>query len=196
MVGLFFLHFSPGFLIEISDMFPRYFPYGQPSSVPNINPLLSLSLGLPLDATSISPSQDLSSLLLSAQPNISAATTFQAASPYFLPQATQFLAGIPVTNSVNPLMAQFSLSQMLPLLNPALLQNQISEFSSTPSNTTDSHTIVRAPVFYGSSNGNADSQVRVLLSIPSSLTFYIFFTPISDLIANSAPNACFAANLT
>ncbi|VDL59340.1 unnamed protein product [Hymenolepis diminuta] len=147
-------------------MFPRYFPYGQSSSVPNLNNLLGLGLSLPLDTTSIAPAQDFSSILLSAQAGLSNAAQFQAAtSQYFLPQTNQFLTGLPLTNTVNPLMnPQLSLSQMLPLFNPTLLQQQAqqlqsSEVSKSSTDNSDAHTIVRAPVLYGnSSSGNTTSQ--------------------------------------
>ncbi|VDM17651.1 unnamed protein product [Hydatigera taeniaeformis] len=140
-------------------MFPRYFPYGQLPNVPNVNPLLGLSLGLPLDSTSIVPGQDISSLLLSAQSNLSAPPSLHAASPYFLPQTAQFLGGLPITNAVNPLIAQLSLSQMLPLLNPGLLQSSTCDLTTTSSEPSDAHTIVRAPVLYGNSSGSSISQV-------------------------------------
>ncbi|KAL5112504.1 hypothetical protein TcWFU_007385 [Taenia crassiceps] len=140
-------------------MFPRYFPYGQLPTVPNVNSLIGLSLGLPLDSASIVPGQDISSLLLSAQSNLSASPSLHAASPYFLPQTTQFLGGLPVTNAVNPLIAQLNLSQMLPLLNPGLLSSSTCDLTTTSSESSDAHTIVRAPVLYGNSNGTAVSQV-------------------------------------
>ncbi|KAL5970179.1 hypothetical protein TSMEX_002086 [Taenia solium] len=140
-------------------MFPRYFPYGQLPTVPNVNSLIGLSLGLPLDSTSIVPGQDISSLLLSAQSNFSASPSLHPASPYFLPQTTQFLGGLPVTNAVNPLIAQLNLSQMLPLLNPSLLPISTCDLTTTSSESSDAHTIVRAPVLYGNSNGSAISQV-------------------------------------
>lgn len=140
-------------------MFPRYFPYGQLPTVPNVNSLIGLSLGLPLESTSIIPGQDIPSLLLSAQPNLSVSPSLHAASPYFLPQATQFLGGLPVTNALNPLIAQLNLSQMLPLLNPGLLSSPTCDLTTTSSESSDAHTIVRAPVLYGNSNGSATSQV-------------------------------------
>ncbi|KAH9285446.1 hypothetical protein ECG_01735 [Echinococcus granulosus] len=140
-------------------MFPRYFPYGQLPSVPNVNSLLGLSLGLPLDSTSIVSGQDISSLLLPAQPNLSTSSSLHAASPYFLPQTAQFLGGLPIPNAVNPLIAQLNLSQMLPLLNPGLLQQPTCDLTTTSSEPSDTHTIVRAPVLYGNSNGSTTSQV-------------------------------------
>ncbi|CDS40150.1 conserved hypothetical protein [Echinococcus multilocularis] len=140
-------------------MFPRYFPYGQLPSVPNVNPLLGLSLGLPLDSTSIVPGQDISSLLLPAQSNLSTSSSLHASSPYFLPQTAQFLGGLPIPNAVNPLIAQLNLSQMFPLLNPGLLQQSTYDLTTTSSEPSDTHTIVRAPVLYGNSNGSTTSQV-------------------------------------
>ena len=145
-------------------MFPRYFPYGQLPAVPNMNILLGLNLGLPVDATSVASAQDISSLLLSAQPSLPGASAVPAASPYFLPQASHFLSGLPITNAVNPLMAQLNLSQMLPILNPSLLQQPVCGATPT-SESTDPHTIVRAPVLYGNVHGNAASQVQMFSSI-------------------------------
>lgn len=178
-------------------MFPRYFPYGQSSSVPNLNNLLGLGLGLPLDTTSIAPAQDFSSILLSAQAGLSNAAQFQAAtSQYFLPQTNQFLTGLPLTNTVNPLMnPQLSLSQMLPLFNPTLLQQQAqqlqsSEVSKSSTDNSDAHTIVRAPVLYGnSSSGNTTSQVRihfVLYSTFDSLHICFGFLSLHHIHALSA----------
>ncbi|VDO04491.1 unnamed protein product [Rodentolepis nana] len=146
-------------------MFPRYFPYGQSSSVPNLNNI-GLGLGLPLDTTSIAPAQDFSSLLLSAQAGLPNMAQLQAATPqFFLPQTNQIFTGLPLSNTLNPLVnPPFSLSQMFPLFNPALLQqpaHQIhsSDVSTSASDNSDSHTIVRAPVLYGnSSSGDTTSQ--------------------------------------
>nr|CUU00272.1 hypothetical transcript [Hymenolepis microstoma] len=99
--------------------------------VPNLNNI-GLGLGLPLDATSITPAQDFSSLLLSAQAGLSNVPQLQAATPqYFLPQTNQI----------------FTAHQL-----------HSSEVSTSSTDNSDSHTIVRAPVLYGNSSGETTSQ--------------------------------------
>ena len=142
-------------------MFPRYFPYGQLPAVPNMNPLLGLNLGLPMDATSIPSAQDLSSLLLSTQSTLPAASAMSATSPYFL-QMSHLLSGLPFNSAVNPLMAHINFAQMLPILNPNFLQQPTSDAVPT-SEPNDPHTIVRAPVLYGNNNGSVSSQVQSVL---------------------------------
>lgn len=146
-------------------MFPRFYPYGQPNSVPNINNLLGL--GLSVDPNSLAQAQNLSNALIAGQPNLFNAAAIQQnfANQFAVLQPNQILAGFPITNPVNPLVSiQLSLSQLnLPYLNgPAQSQVNLPQPLEVPNNSasiTDSHTIVRAPVLYG----NAVSQVWVHL---------------------------------
>ncbi len=138
-------------------MFPRYFPYGQ---IPGVN---FLPGGIPLDASTVAQTADLSSLLLASQTSLAAPmpALSAAASPYLgMSSAAQLLPGLPATTAVNPLLAQLGLSPALPLLNPnLLLQQQAAATELTNGETADAHTIVRGPVLYGSGATTSTSQV-------------------------------------
>ncbi|VDD79913.1 unnamed protein product [Mesocestoides corti] len=145
-------------------MFPRYLPYGQLPSVPGLNALLGVNLGLPVEAATIAPTQDISSLLFSAHAGL-AAPYLSAASSYLLPQSNQFINGLPASGSMSPHIPHLSLSPMVPVFNPSLLfYRPISDLSATSQESSDAHTIVRAPVIYGNNSSNAVSRASKVTS--------------------------------
>lgn len=104
-------------------------------------------------AGAINPTHDLSHLLLTAQSNLANPLSPMAAS-YSTPHSgAQLLPGLPVSYTVNPLLAQLGLSSAFPLVNPCLMfQSPTSE--PFVEESPDAHTIIRAPVLYGNKNSN------------------------------------------